>query len=340
VYFDDYTQITFSANKLTYTPTARLKPYNWYAILLDGGVEDYYRNPTKGIGLFTRFRTGPAKLQPSAWRVSASTETRFNDNPSWMPIEANLTNASFTRAGEGWRVTELEFYNSGTCGGSRLFGTPISSGNTGLSTAYKAFDADINTYWDYDLDVSDSEYAPKNLLSTLYNNETHAIETEDEILLCNNVYNNVRRCDQPGNYWLGLYLGRNSGDNVWSFRIAPTDVDHTPMNISLEYYHDKQWWRLRLFEANLTDTQHCYEVGLNYSTSDWLASMGKNTEGLLDANGDVAPAGDSLIDAQGPQLISSMPDVSVEAETAAVNILQKRQTLSWTFDEDVRFNET
>jgi hypothetical protein len=240
-------------------------------------------------------------VKPSAWRVVALTDSRFNDNPSWMPIEMNLTNASFTKAGEGWRVTELEFYGLGSCGGPALVGTPISSGNTGLSNAYKAFDGDLSTYWDYDLDTSDSEFAPKNLYQTLYNNETHAIELDDEIITCNNRYNNIRRCDQPGNYWLGSYLGRNTGGNVWSFKIAPTDVDHTPMNISLEYYHDKAWHRLRIFDSNLTDTQHCYEVGLNYSTSDHLARKGVNTEGLIDPEtGELRPAGDSFWDASGP----------------------------------------
>lgn len=219
VYFDDYTQFTLNANVLTFRPTAQMKPYHWYAILMDGGVDDYYDNPATGVGLFTRFRTGPARVQPSAWRIAATTDARFNDNPPWMPLEANLTNSSLTKAGEGWRVTELEFYNYGSCGGNRLLGTPISSGNPGMSNAYKAFDGDLNTYWDYDLDISDSEFAPKNKIKSLYNNETHAIELEDEILTCNNHYNDVRRCDQPGNYWLGVYLGRTSGDNVWSFRV-------------------------------------------------------------------------------------------------------------------------
>ena len=98
-----------------------------------GDVGHAHGNKANSGDVLLSFTTGPDRVLPSAWRVAAVTDARFHSNPPWQPLEVNLTNASLTSSGEGWRVTELQFFSGSACGGELLKGAPIGSGDVAYS---------------------------------------------------------------------------------------------------------------------------------------------------------------------------------------------------------------
>ncbi len=165
VFLNDRSQVKFDANVVIVKPGnpasigsagIRFRGNRDYTVRLTSGIEDAYGNKidvskydaltiaTGGAGeaavvssnanyfgqmpYILQFKTGPEQISPVAWRISAITESRWTDNPFWAPLEINLTNGSFTKSGEGWRLSELKMYSGTSCDTTILSGTPFASG--------------------------------------------------------------------------------------------------------------------------------------------------------------------------------------------------------------------
>merc|ERR1711862_471816 len=99
-------------------------------------------------------------------------------------------------------------------------------------------------------------------------------------------------------------------------------IEHTPMNVSLEFYHENKWNRLRVQDIDFSDLSACYSFPLSFNTSD-------------------AFQGDEYYDAKPPLIQDTNPGNLYPAINQEIdnNVLPPKATIMIEFDENIYFND-